>query len=295
MGGRAVQEISYEFESVSKLNSLNVDISLAAKASFAKFFSDSSFDWSKHIEEIQYSEKLSKTTVELYIGGQPPRDGNIHEWVDRVIENPMPIRYKVIELSELFSKIKDPKINITEAEAQFHAALDQYCKKLGCRDPIPDKPKPPPATVDVAQSKTYGGNGGSPFQFEVRSTTMNVNKFLIRHGSNIDEIQLLLSDGVRQVYSPAQGGGGGSPSEWQVPQGQYVSQIEYRSGDRVDSLTFITNKGVKSPYYGGGGGSYHLETFPEGYRIIGFYGRSGSRLDQIGFILAKTIYPAYGE
>lgn len=48
MGGRALQEISYDFESVSKLNSLNVDISLAAKASFAKFFADSSFDWSKH-------------------------------------------------------------------------------------------------------------------------------------------------------------------------------------------------------------------------------------------------------
>jgi hypothetical protein len=51
MGGRAVQEISYDYESVSKLKSLNIDINIAARASFAKFFSaDSSFDWHKYNE-----------------------------------------------------------------------------------------------------------------------------------------------------------------------------------------------------------------------------------------------------
>jgi hypothetical protein len=167
MGGRAVQEISYDFESISKLNSINIDISIAAKASFAKFFMDASFDWSKHIEEIEYSEKLSKTTGEIYIGGQPPHDGNIHEWADNVIENPMPIKYKVIELSELFSKIQDPVVNITEAVIQFHSALDQYCQKLNCREPIPDKPKPPPATINITKSHSFGGNGGGPFEFSV--------------------------------------------------------------------------------------------------------------------------------
>lgn len=48
MGGRATQEISYDFQTVSKLNSINVDINIAAKASFAKFFADTSFDWHKH-------------------------------------------------------------------------------------------------------------------------------------------------------------------------------------------------------------------------------------------------------
>lgn len=113
MGGRAIQEISYDFESVSKLASVDVDINLAAKASFAKFFADASFDWHKHEEEVGYAEKLSRTINELYIGGEPPKDGNIHTWVDRVIENPMPIKYKVIELSELFSKVKADGFNLT--------------------------------------------------------------------------------------------------------------------------------------------------------------------------------------
>lgn len=69
MGGRATQEIRYSFQSSSKLSSLDIDITLAAKASFAKFFMDGSFDWHKHEEEIAYSEQMSTTTTELYIGG----------------------------------------------------------------------------------------------------------------------------------------------------------------------------------------------------------------------------------
>ncbi len=88
---------------------------------------------------------------------------------------------------------------------------------------------------------------------------------------------------------------GGSPDVWDVPAGQYIHQVEYRSGAGVDAITFITNTGLKSPTYGGGGGSYKLITFPEGYRIIGFYGRSGDRVDQLGFILGKTVYPNYGS
>lgn len=55
MGGRAVQQIDYSYESVCKLKSLKIDISLAAKASFAGFFLDSSFDWQKYRNEIDYS------------------------------------------------------------------------------------------------------------------------------------------------------------------------------------------------------------------------------------------------
>lgn len=166
---------------------------------------------------------------------------------------------------------------------------------MSCRKPLPDKPKPPPATTVLTRSLSFGGNGGSPFEFSVDSTTLNAVKFVVRHGTNVDNIQILLGDGVKKVYTPAQGGSGGSLSEWTVPDGQFVEQIEYRSGDRVDAITFITNTGQKSPYFGGGGGGYHLVTFPEGYRIVGFYGRSGDRVDQIGFILAKTVFPPYGR
>ena len=85
MGGRAVQEISYSYESVSKMNSLDIDIQLAAKASFARFFGDKSFDWHRYTEEIAYSEKQSIGIAELYVGGIPPKDGNIYTWVDKEV------------------------------------------------------------------------------------------------------------------------------------------------------------------------------------------------------------------
>ena len=174
----------------------------------------------------------------------------------------MPIRYNIIELSELFTKITDHSINIYEAIKQYHNALDLYCESLSCKKPVPDKPKPPPATVTEMKTRALGGTGGGPFEYKVVSTTMNSLKFLLRSGSRIDKLQILLGDGVRKEYTPAQGGNGGGPAEWEVPAGQYIRQVEYRSGEGVDSLTFITNTGVKSPSFGGGGGGYDLITFP---------------------------------
>ena len=55
MGGRVIQEISYESSAISKLETLGIDINIAAKASFAKFYMDSTYDWSKHTEEISYA------------------------------------------------------------------------------------------------------------------------------------------------------------------------------------------------------------------------------------------------
>ena len=50
MGGRATQETTYSYEAVTKMNSLNIDLNLAAKAKYAGFYGDASFDWKKHKE-----------------------------------------------------------------------------------------------------------------------------------------------------------------------------------------------------------------------------------------------------
>jgi hypothetical protein len=39
--------------------------------------------------------------------------------------------------------------------------------------------------------------------------TVNVVKFIVRSGANIDGIQMLMSDGVKNTFSPAFGGMGG--------------------------------------------------------------------------------------
>ncbi len=119
MGGRAVQETIYSYASVSKMESLNIDINIAAKASFAKFFVDTSFDFKKYERDIEYSERSESSKSVFYLGGQPSRDGNIHEWQTKIVDNPMPISYRLSPLYELFDHITDPKFNKTLAAQQF--------------------------------------------------------------------------------------------------------------------------------------------------------------------------------
>jgi hypothetical protein len=69
MGGRATQETSYTYDSVSKMESLDIDINIAAKASFAKFLVDASFDWNKYSRSINDSEKIESSKTHFYIGG----------------------------------------------------------------------------------------------------------------------------------------------------------------------------------------------------------------------------------
>ncbi len=54
---------------MEKMNALTVDISVAAKAKFAKFFMDASYEWKKHTEEISYSENIAQYTSYSYLGG----------------------------------------------------------------------------------------------------------------------------------------------------------------------------------------------------------------------------------
>lgn len=88
---------------------------------------------------------FSKDTTELYLGGKPPRDGNVHTWVSAVLSNPMPIKYSVLELTELFDKITIPdiKTNLSKVKTSFTTALGLYCTKMGCKKPTPDLPNPP--------------------------------------------------------------------------------------------------------------------------------------------------------
>ena len=233
MGGRALQEISYTSQSVSKLNSLDIDISTAARARFAQFFGDRSTDWEKYEEQIRYSSVMTNKTTELYIGGHPPRDGDVRSWIDNVINNPMPIRYSVIELTELFDKVEifGIKTNLAKVKKSFVTALVDYCHKIGCKKPIDDLPKPGPAKVELENSPPFGGPGGMPFQFVIPNPLVNVKSFLIRAGNWVNTVQMLFTDGVKSTYSPAYGTNtDASFYQWDVPEEEFVSQVEFNLG-----------------------------------------------------------------
>ena len=105
--------------------------------------------------------------------------------------------------------MKGLTINVTQAEKDFEDAMDRYCKSKGCKNPIPDKPKPPPAKIQIIKTPAHGGNGGDAFQDIHESPTLNAVKFLMRSGSEVDQIEIMLSDGIKSLYTPKYGGGGG--------------------------------------------------------------------------------------
>lgn len=190
MGGRAIQEIQYTYKSASEMESLKIDVNIAAKASFAKFYADSSFDYQRYETQIKYAETLSQNIHEIYIGGQPPKTGKIIDWQELVINDPMPITYKLLPLSDLFSFNPDKSIDAKAAKADFLAALDLYCTQNKCKEPSADKPKPQPATVTLFKSYAYGGGGGGPFEWYQQHPTLTARKFHVRSGSEIDNIQI---------------------------------------------------------------------------------------------------------
>ena len=41
--------------------------------------------------------------------------------------------------------------------------MDTYCKTYNCKKPTPDKPRPPPAKIEIHKTSVHGGDGGGPF------------------------------------------------------------------------------------------------------------------------------------
>ena len=117
-GGRAIQEISYNYKSVALLDSQNINIEVAAKASYASFYGSASSSASISEKEKKFTSEAQTSKREIYIGGQPPRNGKTNQWLSSVRSNPMPIFYQVRSMAELFDEVLEEN-QVEEAEKQF--------------------------------------------------------------------------------------------------------------------------------------------------------------------------------
>ena len=132
-------------------------------------------------------------------------------------------------------------------------------------------------------SKMYGGYGGREFEeVPFDDANMFVRRVYLRTNHLLESIQVELSDGERTHLMPAHGGYGGDLKIWNVPEGEFITEIEMKTGAMVDSIIFITDKGTRSPRYGGDGGSMkHIQLVG---RLVGLRGRDGAYIDALGFI-----------
>lgn len=292
MGGRTHLRHTMTRTSYQTMTAMGLNVAVTASFKYAAWSGDASVDYKSHQTEIDTFTRNVQSTSAIYVGGRPPASGSWVDWQSTVQNNSAPIQYKLVPITQLFTTIffaNYTQTQLSELVTLYTNAVQAYCNSLGCNAPAPDPPAPAQITYDVVYSSSYGGSGGSAFTDSLPTNAVqDVRKVLIRSGSEVDSIQFWVSDGINSFYTAAHGGTGGSPKIWEVPTGEHITQIEVRSGARIDALTFITDKGTKSPQYGGNGGSYKLVTLNG--NLVSMKGRSGSRLDNIMFVGYKLKY-----
>ncbi len=131
-----------------------------------------------------------------------------------------------------------------------------------------------------------GSLGGTPFN-DVAPNQMEIGKLNIRSGLYIDQLQVIYRNPTNGeiALGPVHGGNGGQLTVITLNAGEFITEINGRTGNFVDSLTLKTNQGRIFSNLGGDGGlnpfRFHLD-LGSGEEIFAFFGRSGQFLDAIG-------------
>ena len=139
----------------------------------------------------------------------------------------------------------------------------------------------------IEKSKPVGGNGGSSWDDGVlthKPQIVGIRSMTIRHGNQVDGIQVtyVLADNTTYT-APNHGGSGGSPSSFTLAEGERIVRMEGKTNNTlVDQVTFIalTADGTQKTY-GPFGKTGKTPFAVDGY-ILGFFGRSGNLLDSLG-------------
>ena len=131
--------------------------------------------------------------------------------------------------------------SLLKLKNDFSTNLKNYYEANHLSGPTDDRGLQPPVQVRYFETDYYRGNGGGVYDSKTPAySMMTERKVLIRFGEYVDSIQFLLSDdGVNLSYTPYAGGFGGSAHEWDVPYGEYITQIEVRSGNMSIRLLLL--------------------------------------------------------
>jgi hypothetical protein len=114
-----------------------------------------------------------------------------------------------------------------------------------------------------------------------------------RSGNRIDQIQVVWAGAGGGGESPAFGGDGGSPFQFDIPSGEWLTQImgsvgEHDGSVRLFSIQFITNAGTTSDPYGRASSATFSFQCPSNYLITGIFGRADKEVDALGVYIAPT-------
>lgn len=139
----------------------------------------------------------------------------------------------------------------------------------------------------ITTSSKFGGGGGSAWDDDIVNhspTIVGIERIDIRHGNQVDSIQVTyrLSDGSTYT-APKHGGSGGSPSSITFASDEFIIRVEGKTNNTlVDQVTFVTrNASGAEKRYGPYGKTGRTAFSVDGY-VVGFFGRAGNLLDALG-------------
>lgn len=132
----------------------------------------------------------------------------------------------------------------------------------------------------VSGPTRVGGGGGSEWSDADFCDGQYVTGFRINNGKKtVDRLQFKYPQG----WAPSRGGSKGFNAEVNLAGGEYFTRVEFRGGDRVDSVTFFSNLGRVYGPFGGGGAGLGTYTVTPGEKLGCMAGRSGKAIDQLIF------------
>jgi len=132
--------------------------------------------------------------------------------------------------------------------------------------------------ITSTRSNTFGGNGGSSFDDSHDIDAWGrVRQIVVRHGSEVDSLGVFWANGNFFNH----GATGGTETVINLDPDEFISRVDGRSGDRLDQITFSSNKRTYGPFGGGGGSPFTVDF--SGKALHYLFGRSGSEIDQVGF------------
>jgi hypothetical protein len=131
---------------------------------------------------------------------------------------------------------------------------------------------------NFSRTDTFGGNGGDAFDDSHDLAAWGpIRHVVVRHGSEIDSLGVSWANGNFSDH----GGTGGTVDYIDLAADESILRVDGRSGDRLDQITFFSNKATYGPFGGRGGNPFSVNF--RGMELLYLFGRSGAGIDQVGF------------
>lgn len=133
---------------------------------------------------------------------------------------------------------------------------------------------------------TYGAFvEGDSFEWQTTAYRVDLKSVEGMHGDQINKIRFYLNNGEN---SPYLGGGSGRFYNYDVEHDDYITEVKFKIGSELNSLTLTTNSGKIFKIGGAGGTTEHSFTMDSKVHIVGLYGtKSATHVLSLGLILSE--------